>query len=116
LSLRWLFYIEGTLTVFVASVAIFVLPDFPDNTRFLTPQERLLAIWRMKEDTDDHSNNRNLDYEPETSKLALSGLQLAIKDPKVWWLGLMLTSQAVALSFQQYLPTLTATLGYEVRL
>lgn len=26
---RWLFYIEGALTMFFAVVAVFILPDFP---------------------------------------------------------------------------------------
>jgi len=47
---RWLFYIEGALTVVVAIVAIFVLPDFPSTTKWLTPAERRLAEFRMEED------------------------------------------------------------------
>ncbi|KAF8351502.1 MFS general substrate transporter [Amanita rubescens] len=101
---RWLFYIEGSLTIFVAAVAIFVLPDFPTTTRWLTPQERALAIKRMEEDVgvNDHE---------ETGEQG-NGLWLAITDWKVWWLAFLLTSQVVALSFNAYFPTLTATLGY----
>ena len=47
---RWLFYIEGATTVAVAIVAVFVLPDFPVTTRWLTPAERRLAELRMEED------------------------------------------------------------------
>jgi len=47
---RWLFYIEGAMTVAVALVAIFVLPDFPLTTNWLTPAERHLAELRMEED------------------------------------------------------------------
>ena len=36
---RWLFYIEGAMTIFVALCSIFVLPDFPETERFLTPLE-----------------------------------------------------------------------------
>lgn len=101
---RWLFYIEGSLTIFVAIIAIFVLPDFPTTTRWLSPQERALALKRMEEDagvgdqqeTEGHGN----------------GFWLAIIDWKVWWLALTLTSQTLALSFNAYFPTLTATLHY----
>jgi hypothetical protein len=41
-----------------------------------------------------------------------SGLWLAVSDFKVWWLALALTSEVVALSFNAYFPTLSATLGY----
>ncbi|KAK2466175.1 hypothetical protein APHAL10511_001817 [Amanita phalloides] len=101
---RWLFYIEGSLTIFVAVLAIFILPDFPSTTRWLTPQERALALKRVEEDvgvSDQDTENPG------------NGLWLAIKDWKVWWLALMLTSQVVALSFNAYFPTLTATLGYD---
>jgi sugar phosphate permease len=47
---RWLFYIEGGMTVVVAIVAIFVLPDFPSTTKWLTPAEKRLAELRMEED------------------------------------------------------------------
>ena len=47
---RWLFFIEGALTMFFAVVAYFVLPDFPENTKFLTPLERKLAQRRLTED------------------------------------------------------------------
>jgi len=88
----------------VAVVAIFILPDFPHNTRGLTPQERALAVRRMEEDVGVGDGE-----ETETST---SGFWLAITDPKVWWLALALTSQVVALSFNAYFPTLSATLGY----
>ncbi|KAG9101248.1 hypothetical protein FS749_008921 [Ceratobasidium sp. UAMH 11750] len=47
---RWLFYIEGALTMAVAVAAIFILPDFPTTTRWLSPEERRLAEVRMAED------------------------------------------------------------------
>ncbi|KAM6503146.1 Major facilitator superfamily domain containing protein [Amanita muscaria] len=97
---RWLFLIEGSLTIFVAIVSIFVLPDFPMTTRWLSPQERALALKRMEEDTgvgDEGDGN---------------GIWLAITDWKLWWLAVAVTSQTVALTFNIYFPTLTATLGY----
>jgi len=46
-----LFYIEGALTVFVALIAAFVLPDFPSTSqRWLSPIEVRLAEKRMEED------------------------------------------------------------------
>jgi sugar phosphate permease len=60
---RWLFYIEGAMTVVVALVAMFVLPDFPSTTIWLTPAERRLAELRMEEDTgvvDEVSDGNNL--------------------------------------------------------
>ncbi|KAG6817451.1 hypothetical protein H0H87_008619 [Tephrocybe sp. NHM501043] len=101
---RWLFYIEGALTIAFAVLAIFVLPDFPTNTRWLSPEERALAIRRMEEDA-------GVGDEEQTEGQG-SGLWLAVTDIKVWWLSLALTSQVVALSFNAFFPTLSATLGY----
>lgn len=40
------------------------------------------------------------------------GFKLAMLDWKVWWMAFSLTAQVVGLSFNQYFPTLLATLGY----
>ena len=46
-----LFYIEGGLTIFVALITVFVLPDFPSTShRWLSPTEVRLAEKRMEED------------------------------------------------------------------
>lgn len=46
-----LFFIEGALTIFVALIAAFVLPDFPSTShRWLSPIEAKLAVKRMEED------------------------------------------------------------------
>jgi MFS family permease len=110
-QLSWLFYIEGTITVAVAIIAIFVLPDFPtSSTSWLTPPERQLALERMKEDYF------GVDEEEETGSKSFSfessGLWLALGDGKVWWLALTLTSMVVSLSFNAFFPTLSATMGF----
>ena len=54
-----LFYIEGALTVFVALVAAFVLPDFPSTSHhWLSPIEVRLAEKRMKEETGAHDGGQ----------------------------------------------------------
>ncbi|KAF9226488.1 MFS general substrate transporter [Gyrodon lividus] len=103
---RWLFYIEGALTCIVAVCAIFILPDFPTTTKWLTDQERRLALKRMEEDAGVGDQG-----ETETGGRT-HGLYLALTDWKVWWFALAMTTQVVALSFNAYFPTLSATLGY----
>ncbi|KAG7449314.1 MFS general substrate transporter [Guyanagaster necrorhizus] len=106
---RWLFYIEGSLTVFIAILAIFILPDFPATTKWLSPLERQLAIQRMEEDVGVGDQNETEDGSP------MNGLWLALKDWKIWWMSLALTAQVVGLSFNQYFPTLrlvNATMGF----
>ncbi|KAG1788911.1 MFS general substrate transporter [Suillus plorans] len=103
---RWLFYIEGSLTVTIAIMTVFVLPDFPMTTKWLTDDERRLALKRMEEDV-------GVGDQLETENGGFSyGFYLAISDWKVWWIAILSTAQVVALSSLAYFPTLTATLGY----
>ncbi|TBU32958.1 sugar transporter [Dichomitus squalens] len=105
---RWLFYIEGSLTVFVALCAMFILPNFPSTTRWLSEEERRLAMTRMEEDV-------GVGDEGETEEgTRAGGLRLALGDWKVWWMVLATTSFNVALSFNAYFPTLSATMGFNL--
>lgn len=91
---RWLFYIEGALTIFVAVCAIFILPDFPATSHsWLSPLEMKLMERRMEEDA-------GVGDEGETeSGGQLHGLIMAVTDWKVWWLAIALTSMVIFLSF-----------------
>jgi MFS family permease len=99
---RWLFFIEGGMTILVAVCAIFVLPDFPHNTRWLTPEERTLAISRLEEDN----------FGKIEKQTAMQGLWDAVSDWKVWWFSVAFMFHYIAQSFFAYFPTLCATLGY----
>ena len=75
---RWLFIIEGVVTIVIAFAAYFVLPDFPRTTTWLTEDERQLAIWRLDEDIgeDDWTGTQNQTF--------WRGLKLAFQDVKMW--------------------------------
>jgi MFS family permease len=45
---RWIFILEGLLTVVVAVAAFFLLYDFPDTAKFLTTEEKAWVIHRLK--------------------------------------------------------------------
>ena len=105
---RWLFFVEGSLTVLVAILAMFVLPDFPETTKrgWLTEKEIRLAIQRMKEDSDESEDHDGADGGHA------AGLWAAISDPNVYLLTLIMSLQIIANSFNMYFPTLAKTLGY----
>lgn len=107
--IRWLFFIEGSLTIVVAFIAIFLLPDFPLTTRWLSDSERKLAVRRMEEDGGLHSSDQELNVQEKRD----TGFVQAMTDWKVWWLAVALTSEVVALSFNAFFPTLTKTLGFD---
>ncbi|KAF8974312.1 MFS general substrate transporter [Flammula alnicola] len=112
---RWLFFVEGMITILVAIWSMYILPDFPENcSNWLTPSEKALAMQRMAEDSG------HIDIEYDSTEDVISkgflgrwpGLQLAVTDWKVWWLALTLLCIVTSLSFGAYFPTLSATLGY----
>lgn len=45
---RWIFILEGVLTVVVAVIAYFVLFDFPETASFLSEEERAFVVYRLK--------------------------------------------------------------------
>ncbi|KAJ8591075.1 MFS general substrate transporter [Rhizopogon salebrosus TDB-379] len=102
---RWLFYIEGAITIFIGFQAMWLLPDYPNNTRWLTPAERRLAQVRLAEDAGEADQD-------SAEASVFEGFVMAIKDPKVPIFMLMCCSQLLGLSFVNFFPTLTSTLGY----
>ena len=75
---RWMFVIEGVITVFIAGCAYFVLPNFPRTTRWLTEEERQLAIWRLEEDIGED------DWVGTGQQTFFHGMKLAFQDIKTW--------------------------------
>ncbi|VUC21326.1 unnamed protein product [Clonostachys rosea] len=45
---RWIFILEGIVTVVVAFASFFLLHDFPETASFLTEEERQFVIYRLK--------------------------------------------------------------------
>ncbi|KAM3076383.1 hypothetical protein ACMFMG_007203 [Clarireedia jacksonii] len=106
LAWRWLFIIEGSITVVIAFAAIFVLPNFPRTTTWLTDQERELAIWRLEEDIglDDWVDSHQQSF--------MHGLKLAFADIKTYVLTVLLFGIVAAGSVTNFFPTVVATLKY----
>jgi MFS family permease len=99
---RWLFIILGVVTVGIAIVALWALPDHPLTTRWLNQDERELAHSRMERDT----------VGLEESKGAWVGLKQAAKDSKLWFLTLLQLLHLCACGFNSFFPTVVKTLGY----
>lgn len=76
---RWLFIIEGAITVAVALGAFLVLPNFPTTTGWLTEKERELAAWRLEVDVGEEDFKAG-----EEQEGFWSGIKLASADPKTY--------------------------------
>jgi hypothetical protein len=48
---RWIFILEGLLTVVVSLFAPFAIHDFPETAKFLTEEERELIITMLRNQT-----------------------------------------------------------------
>jgi MFS family permease len=105
---RWLFIIEGSITVFIAICAVFILPDFPHNSKMLTEEERKLAVQRMTDDSGGVS-----DVEGANGEKPIDGLKDALCDPIIWLFTLCLLACVIAMAFNQFFPTIVGTLGYD---
>ncbi|OQU96407.1 hypothetical protein CLAIMM_02492 [Cladophialophora immunda] len=46
---RWLFIIEGIITVLCALLLLFFLPDYPSRAKWLTQEEKRLCDWRLQQ-------------------------------------------------------------------
>ena len=75
---RWLFLIEGVITIVIAFLCIPILPDFPRTTKWLSDEERQLAIWRLEEEVGQD------DWVSRDEQHLWDGFKLACKDVKVW--------------------------------
>ncbi|KAI2641794.1 MFS transporter [Hypomontagnella submonticulosa] len=101
---QWLFIIEGALTAFVAILGFWLLPNTPDDTYWLTEDERKLVQARRARD-------RMSDIFGETS--AWEGLKQAFKDKRTWLFCFMQMFHLSACSFNAFFPTVAKTLKYD---
>lgn len=75
---RWLFIIEGSVTVGIAAASFFFLPNFPRTTKWLTEQQRQLAVWRLEEDIGED------DWVDSEHQSFWHGMKLAFTDIKTY--------------------------------
>lgn len=105
-DIRWLFFIEGVLTCLVAAMALNLIPDFPTTpASWLTMEEQILAQERMVEDVYGIEND-------PLKSIPRSGLVGVATDWTVWWLAVAMNFLTVMLSFENFFPTLVATIGH----
>ncbi|ETS83455.1 hypothetical protein PFICI_05331 [Pestalotiopsis fici W106-1] len=100
---QWLFIIEGSATVFLSLCSVFLLPDFPGTTRWLSEQEKAIAKDRLHR----HSGSQDEERGP-----VLRGVRLALADYKVWLLAAVVITKTTAAAVTSFVPTLVATFEF----
>ncbi|GLA09759.1 hypothetical protein AnigIFM60653_000700 [Aspergillus niger] len=102
-SWRWIFIIEGSATVFIALMALFVLPNYPSNTPWLSPEERAVAEWRLIEDAGQ------VDEDDERWSY---GFKMAFNDWRLYTFALIFLCIQVASATSNFFPAVVKTLGF----
>ncbi|KAI1506692.1 MFS transporter [Biscogniauxia marginata] len=101
---RWLFIIEGCITIGSAIVSAFILPDYPGTTKWLTAEERAYAQWRLIDDTGEADLAGSISIK--------EGVMMALRDPRLYLFTLLQHLSLLSQTFQYFFPTIVKTLGY----
>ncbi|KAL4913668.1 major facilitator superfamily domain-containing protein [Aspergillus aurantiobrunneus] len=99
-----LFILEGSLTVGIGIICALIMPEFPNNSRILTPAQRTLAVHRIESEAGAAEGS---DPEP-----ALSGFIKAHRDPELLLVVLANMLSQTQGSIANYFPTLVASLDF----
>ncbi|KAI1166900.1 major facilitator superfamily domain-containing protein [Nemania serpens] len=101
---RWIFILEGLLTVIVAVISFWMVHDFPNEARFLTEEDRARVIRRLKLDQQS-----SVEHEEWNTRYLYAGL----KDWKMW-LGMVIYMgcDMPLYAFSLFLPTIIQESGW----
>jgi len=77
---RWIFILEGLMTVLLGIATPFVLPDSPETAGFLTPEEKAIIKFRLEQDSGTAAGR------VETAeKFQWKFIRNALFDWKIWF-------------------------------
>ncbi|KAL3463135.1 major facilitator superfamily domain-containing protein [Aspergillus heterothallicus] len=105
LAWRWLFIIEGAITIAIALISYFIIPDLPRTTPWLSEQEKDLAAWRLEEDIGEE------DWVEGEQQSFFLGAKKAFLDYKVWLLLGIVYGSTSAGSISNFFPAVMKGLG-----
>jgi len=101
---RWIFIIEGALSVAVCLFFFFYFPSFPEEAAWLREDEREYVKARLRADQGRNAADR---------PISLRDVGCVMADPKVWLGGLMYFGLIVpAYGYAFFSPTIISTFNY----
>ncbi|OCF61388.1 nicotinamide mononucleotide permease [Kwoniella mangroviensis CBS 10435] len=101
---RWLFIVEGVLTVGLAAIFATFIPNKPQTVRWLTPQEKDRLQYRLELDRGSKD---------ATDEVSVgTAFKMAVTDPKTWLLCACLQANYIAASVTNFFPVVVNTLGF----
>ena len=102
---RWLFLVEGVMTVGLAIVFAFILPNSNKKILTLSPIECEWVQWNFEKDLGQQDNS--------DEQTAWQGLVMAVTDPKTWLLCSILYLCYTVGTVVNFFPSVVGTLGYD---
>lgn len=100
---RWIFILEGLLTVVISASAYYFIANYPGTAKFLSDDERAAINARLKANSDATRNEL----------FTWGNVKKAVDDPKVWLYGLGFHTMSLPLyTLSLFLPTIIKELGY----
>lgn len=105
-SWQWFFLIEGIVSIIVACIGFWGLPNWPDNTGtyFFSAEESQMAQYRMKVSAGGHTEDDQGGY--------WEGFVMAMKDPFTWMFAGLHFALVLSQAFKDFFPSVVATLGF----
>jgi len=101
---RWIFILEGTLTCVVSILFFFVIPSFPEEAKWLKPDERAYIAARLRQDQGKSALER---------RITLKDVANVFKDPKIIIGGFMYFGLIVpAYGYAYFSPGIIKSYGY----
>lgn len=103
---RWLYLIEGCVTIFFAFVFKFLLLDFPESTTRFSLEERQLAVVRMLYDRNTTAvrNSKHLTH--------WEALKAALADPRTYLFIVLFVMNLGSCTISYFIPTIVSSMGY----
>ncbi|KAH9461798.1 hypothetical protein Pst134EB_005720 [Puccinia striiformis f. sp. tritici] len=106
---RWLFIIEGLITVSASVVVVFFLPDWPSNTKWLTEEEKKLAVSRLEIDQIEQGAGSSANSTVLSHRQALAA---AGKDWRTYLFCFMYIMILSSQTILYFIPSIVVSLGY----
>jgi hypothetical protein len=100
---RWLFILEGIPSCVSSVFVFFFLPDYPETVKWLTPDEKTLAMARLK--TEGSKGHAQMTW--ADAKATLTDWRLYVHYAVYFGISTPFSSLSL------FTPTITAGLGYE---
>lgn len=101
---RWIFILEGLLTIVASFFLFFLLPNFPEESKWLTEDERTFVKARLQVEQGKSARDR---------KMSLSDVGRVFKDPKIIIGGFMYFGLIVpAYGYAYFSPQIIQSYGY----